>query len=436
VIVKTVLSACFIVLASLHLHAQTAAPAQSTAAATKRLSDHVNPELPRWFRFNGEYRMRFEGIGDAGFRPNANDAYVLSRLRLNTTFTAATWLKLQLQAQDSQAMGRNAKPDAPPFENTFDLRQAYVEVGNVETSRLGLRAGRQELAFGEMRLLGHLNWTNTARSFDAVRASYRSKNFRVDAFAASVVNLREGDYDKRTEGNNLYGVYASFSALVPKATIEPYTLWRVTSSLGDFTTTGLRWVGKLPAGFDYGVEMAGQTGTLSIDDMRAWAGHWVLGYTIPTVRYTPRVIAEYNFASGDADPNDRKRGTFDQLYPTGHDKLGLSDQVGWRNVHNIRSGVELKPSPKITMSAAYHSWWLAQTRDGLYNAAGALVARVSSGTAGRHIGHEADVQTIYAPNGQVQIGAGYAHVFPGTFLKNATPGKSYKSPYLMFTYLF
>lgn len=440
-------SLCFLGFAASNLYGRQAAAAAPRPAAPQstRLSDRINPELPRWFRFSGEYRMRFEGIGGAGYGPDAADAYVLSRVRVNTTFIPVSWLKVQLQGQDAQAMARNAKPDAPPFEDTFDLRQAYVELGNVETSKLGVRAGRQELVFGEQRLLGHLNWTNTSRSFDAVRASYRGKDYRIDAFAASVVNLREGDFNKRTGGNNLHGVYGSFSALIPKATVEPYVFWRLSRGLRseagaagklDFKTTGFRWVGKLPAGLDYGAEVARQTGSLSTDEVSAWAGHWILGYTIAKAKYTPRLVAEYNYASGDSDPTDGRRGTFDQLYPTGHDKLGLSDQVGWRNVHDVRSGVEMKLSAKLTMSASYHSWWLAESRDGLYNASGALVARVANGSAGRHIGHEADFQAVYAVNGQMQIGGGYAHVFPGTFLRNATPGKTFQIPYLMFTYLF
>src|SRR5688572_1409875 len=82
----------------------------------------------------------------------------------------------------------------------------------------------------------------------------------------------------------------------------------------------------------------------------AWAGHWVLGYTLPTVPSKPRLVAEYNYASGDKDPADGQRGTFDQLYPTPHDKYGLADQVGWRNIHNARAGVEFKPSAKLSVT--------------------------------------------------------------------------------------
>jgi len=43
---------------------------------------------------------------------------------LNTTIAPLSWLRFQLQGQDAQVMGRNVKPDAPPYEDTFDLGEA------------------------------------------------------------------------------------------------------------------------------------------------------------------------------------------------------------------------------------------------------------------------------------------------------------------------
>jgi hypothetical protein len=429
-----------------NLNAQQVAPAAQAPLQVKRATDYVNPDLPRWFRVNGEYRMRLEGIGGNGFRPNNTDAFVLGRLRVNTTFIPTSWMKIQLQGQDAQVGAKNSpKPDNAPFEDSFDLRQAYVDFGNVEGGRFALRAGRQEMVFGEQRLIGHVNWLNTARSFDAVRASFRSDSYRVDAFASSVVNPREGEFNKRTDANNFHGIYAAFNKFIPKGTVEPYVLWRVsravrseTGTIGklDFKTTGFRIAGKLPANFDYGVEIANQRGASGSDDVQAWGGHWALGYALPNVKFTPHLVAEYNYASGDSNPTDGRRQTFDQLYPTPHDKYGLTDQVGWRNVHDIRVGVEMKATPKLALTSFYHSWWLANTHDGLYNAGGALVARVASGTAGHHIGQEADFQAVYALNNLVQIAGGYGHIFPGAFLKNTTPGKAYDFSYVMVTYLF
>jgi hypothetical protein len=166
------------------------------------------------------------------------------------------------------------------------------------------------------------------------------------------------------------------------------------------------------------------------------AAHAALGYTLTNFKKKPRLVLEYNYASGDETPGDGVQQTFDQLYPTGHDKQGLADQVGWKNIHDLRTGIEYKATSKLTVTGFYHSWWLASRRDALYNAAGAAIVKVADGSAGRHVGQEADVQMTYALNAMTSIGAGYANIFPGTFLRNATPGKQYRFPYLMFTYSF
>jgi len=154
------------------------------------------------------------------------------------------------------------------------------------------------------------------------------------------------------------------------------------------------------------------------------------------VRFKPRILAEYNYASGDKNPRDGKRGTFDQLYPTAHDKYGLADQVGWKNTHHLRAGVELKPRSKWLVMEKYSSWWLASPRDALYSAGGVVLARVQDGSAGRFVGQELDSQAVYTLSKQIQIAGGYAYLFPGTFLKKATPGRAYSFPYLSFSYLF
>jgi len=389
--------------------------------------------------------MRFEGFDGGGFKPDTRDAYALSRVRLNMRVSPTYWMRFQFQGQDAQALWKNTNPDAPPFENTMDLRQAYVEFGKAEAPSMLLRVGRQELVFGEMRLIGHLNWTNTARSFDAARLTLQRSKYKVDLFSASVVNLREGTADKSSGGSNLHGAYGSITKVIPNATIEPYVLWRLAR--GTKTETGLpgktdRWVygvrflGKLPANLDYNIETVGQAGSVGVDNIQAVATHAVLGYTVTSLKKKPRFFLEYNYASGDKTPGDGVQETFDQLYPTGHDKLGLADQVGWRNIHNLRGGAEYKATTKLTLTGSWHSWWLASSTDALYNAAGAVLVKVAVGSAGRYVGQEADVQMTYTLNAMTSIAAGYANMFPGTFLKNATPGKQYRFPYVMVTYSF
>ena len=98
--------------------------------------------------------------------------------------------------------------------------------------------------------------------------------------------------------------------------------------------------------------------------------------------------------------------------------------------------MEIKPAAKWQVAGSYHSFWLASPTDALYSASGALVTRSPSGIAGQHVGQEIDGQLAYAYSPQLQIGAGYAHLIPGEFLKSTTPGHSYNFPYVMATYVF
>jgi Alginate export len=400
----------------------------------------VDGQLTTWLQIRGEFRARIEGFTGGGFAADSSDAYWMDRFRFNATVNPAKSMKFVVQVHDARAFHKTTGSQAAPFRDTWDLRMAYGEFGSSSTVRIG----RQELAFGEQRLLGHLGWANTARSFDGARVSLKRKGIQLDAFAVSVVTIQPDAFDRSGSGNGLFGGYLS-TTVVPKQTLESYFLWRQSRGLAaerggiaDLrqATTGVRMAGKLPSAFDYSTETAVQTGSVGPDAVRAWASHWLIGKTLAGVSAHPRFFGEYNYASGDGNRADGTRGTFDQLYPTGHDKYGLADQVGWRNIHHARTGVEFRPSAKWGVNGGYHSWWLASVTDALYSAGGAAIARSAAGTGGRHVGQEVDVQAAYNYSPQLQIGAGYAHLIPGEFLTNTSPGHSYSYPYLMVTYVF
>ena len=405
----------------------------------------MNEHLPDWLNIGGELRTRLEGFSGGGFRHDNDDLYMLTRVRLNLGIKPTGWMKFQFQAQDAQVFGKDTSPDGPPFEDTFDLRMAYVEFGDSERKPIGLRVGRQELVFGEQRLIGHVSWLNTARSFDAVRATFRHKGYRLDAFASSVVNVREGEFNKRADGNNFHGLYGGIEKLVPQAVIEPYLLWRLAprlrlelGSLGnlDHKTIGFRWAGKLPAAFDYSIEMANQRGSLGTDQVRAWAGHWLLGRTIDRLVVQATLHPGIQLRFRRQESPRRSDWNLRSALPDAPRQDRLADQIGWRNIHHFRSGVELKPAPKWLLSSSYHSFWLADRHDGLYGVNSALIVRVADGSAGRFVGQELDVQALWNTSKTIQIAGGYAYLFPGTFLKNATPGSAYGFPFVSVNYLF
>ena len=86
----------------------------------------------------------------------------------------------------SEASPPGAVPDATLFDYSaggFDAHQAYVTAhfGNSQ-----VRVGRQELALDSQRLIGAVDWTLQGRSFDAIRAMWKSGKNQANIFAAMV----------------------------------------------------------------------------------------------------------------------------------------------------------------------------------------------------------------------------------------------------------
>jgi hypothetical protein len=400
------------------------------------LTRAVNTTLPAWLRIGGEERVRLEALDGIGFLPSAN-AYVLQRLRLNVDLRAAAWLRFSFQAQDSRVFGSTVRPAPSSLQNRADLRLAFVQLGDSESSRWSLRAGRQSLSFGESRLLADPNWSNVGRAFDAVRVTFRYGGVRVDGFSGASVKADSTAFDRAVPGQRVHGVYGSIERLVPRAVVEPYLIVRVErdsrrelggSSRMEEKVVGVRWTGKLPRRTDYAIEMASQFGLVGAEPIRAWAVHWVAGYTLAETALRPRLYAEFNRASGDQNPRDGVHGAFDPLFPSAHDKFGLADQFTWTNIEHARSGIQVRARKNLSLGAALNSFWLANRRDGIYSSGKVGIA--SNGRQGNHIGNEADLQAQWNVSRDTTLDAGYGYLVPGGFLRAVQRSTHYHALFL------
>jgi hypothetical protein len=374
------------------------------------------------FTLSAEERGRAEFIRGLGFTPGRDNDYYLHRLRLNLSLDPVPWLRFYFQGQDSRAPSyRMPVPDN--VANTFDLRQGYVELGRTDKGPWDLRLGRQELIFGEERLVGASNWGNVGRAFDGARLTWRRPRARLDWFATTLVVPLNGHFDRpRLNDARLYGMYGAFENWLPKSVVEPFFLIKTDNRTHiSVYTGGARLNGKLPRRLDYDLELALQSG-------RAGAVHGRLGYTLSKDPLSPRLLAEYNYATGHG-----RYGTFDQLYPTNHNKYGTADVIAWRNIHDLMAGSEWKPLRHWKLNLDYHSFWLATRNDALYTEAGAAFVR-NPAASSSHVGDEVDFQALWRATTKLQLGFGVGHLFPGRFLKDSTPGAGYTYPYILWSY--
>ena len=402
--------------------------------------------LPYWFHIGGEYRIRLEGPTGVGFA-NTSDFYLLDRFRLKLRIQPKDWLELFGEVQDSRTFFNHHIPNANPFQDSWTLWQAFVQVGSSTSGWVDALAGRQVLLFGDERVIGPSEWLNVGRTFNVARVDLHHPGYDVSVFASSVVPGSNNDLHNAIPGNNLYGIYGSFKNIVPRATFEPYVLWRLAP--GNFglpetvgrghlneVTIGLHVKGLLPAEeVDYDAEFDGQKGSLGASSIGAWAGYVGVGKTFPRIAAVPRIYIEGNYASGTKNQAGRDWNTFDQLYPSNHDKYGFTDQVGRRNLVQFRVGIEENVTKKWILKQAFEGFWLATSHDNFYASSGAIAVAAHPGFS-RHIGNELDLVAEYQFNKGLSFGFGYARLFAGQFLKTTTPGSDYSYPYAYVEYNF
>lgn len=415
-------------------------------AEQNKVSRAIDDASPDFLSVSGEFRYRFEGRNGLGYRAGSDDAYHLVRTRVNIGIEPTSWLRFGFQGQDSRAPGiRGGLPNIGAFRDGFDVRQAYVQFGG-DKAPVRLTAGRQLLPMGDERLLGAANWSNTSLTFDAIKLEIESDRAKVDVFSASLVqNNPARRINQSQEGNNLHGIYGSVTDIIPGSTLEPYVLWRTTplvvNELGmrgdmDRFTGGARLWGEDLGPWDYNAALVTQWGDSAGATIGAWGYYAILGYTFDA-RLEPRLYTEYTFGSGDTDPNDGKVGGFVDLYPSVHRWYGYNDLVGWRNIKNLRLGLQLSPHDKFALRLDYQAYWLADRNDGLYGIRGRLmVAAPAGGAADLKVGDELNLAFSSPLSSSLNLSGGVGYMFPGPFVKAHTPGDGNTFSYFAFLYSF
>jgi hypothetical protein len=402
----------------------------------------LDEQLPSWIGFGLEERFRAEGMENQSFKLNDNDNYLLNRWRFLMQIKATSWLRIVGQMQDARAWFQQP-PLQPPNTNRFDLKLAYAEFGDPEKQWISVRVGRQLINYNNT-IIANSEWRNQGRSYDAVVTNLHVDRVHLGIFAASAVVPMDEGISHHQEGNNIYGMYGQIDNVpLPNSSLEPFVLWRVNPSVSVEPTAtykaktgheseeayGIRYKGLAFKNFDYSFEGIREGGTDGPNDIQAWGTTDGLAYRFAPVFWKPRIFAQYDYASGDKNPKDGVHGTFDTMYPTAHDRFGISDQFGWQNIKAVRAGITVEPHNRWTVTAQWLDFWLASATDSLYNTSGGSIVRDTAGTDGTHIGQEVDAYTWYEINRHVNFGFGIGHIMAGQYLHLTEKGPNFTYPY-------
>ncbi|WKZ57406.1 MAG: alginate export family protein [Bdellovibrionota bacterium] len=408
------------------------------AASISHVVAEERHELAPGVSVGGSLRTRFEYKYDFKFddqAPGNTDNFFLSQIRLNVLWKMSDQFSAFIEGQDAGIQGDDAvDEDATPniYNDRFDLHQAYLDYApGAQDTALGLRVGRQKLKYGEERLVGPLEWVNTARVFDAMKATIgRPSERSADVFASRVVAVDPDDWNdwadtpSRYANSQFYGTYYTDKQLLDGSTLEGYYLLRYEDDAEDEVhTVGGRFLTAISR-FSIDGDGSYQFGRFGGLDHSAFATHLGTAYTFDPQTKTKLGVA-YNYASGDDDQNDSDHETFDNLFPTNHAFYGYMDFFSLQNMHNLELAFSSAPLEDLELRIAWQNFWLAEEdSDSWYNA-GLGTVRTPNGTDNdSYVGSELDITATY-PLWEKKLGllVGYSHFFADNYVEDTGPSK-------------
>ena len=428
-------------------------------------------------------------FGTTAGKPANNDFYVQQWMRLGLNYSIAPDVDVFFQPQWAKNWGaaNNTGTGAGCAgsvcsNDTFQsgqgdslfARQAFIMIRNLGVQGLSLKAGRQLIVMGNHRLFGHFDWANTGFSHDGVTLQYSQPSWE---FWGGWVRPMETDFNIASAGTanqSSFGVvppgvsqgqggfgdsdlFFARLALKPMAGLAIEPLWVFQSNNARTTgsslvvahangqnrhTVGAR-VGYRQGMFDGTFEVYHQFGTMSSTipgaaggistnqkdlHINAYALAAEGGVTLKDAPWSPRIGAEFNYASGDGDANcttaatcNGTANTFENLYPTNHIVMGYADVMAWRNMVAYSGSLQMLPFDNKANHLEFRYWNFrrASTGDNWYRAAQNAYFVTSATNKAAHLADEIDIiYTLFFKGNKVSWQTGYSYLIAGSFLDN------------------
>lgn len=396
-------------------------------------------------------RPRFEARENPDFNKKTDDysSFVGQNTQLWFLFDPSPYYAIKVTIQDSRLWGGSQTPQnagnwtyglstgagttlTPTtstnmnIRNNTDIREAYIVFKKTDKLPVSVFVGRQVFAFGDLKIVGPLNWLHTGFAFDGVRFVHDSQWFRSHVFGTILSNQYDAPYGLTTSNGRskgsidqayFFGAYNTIKfgeeAHLDLYVFEVSKKWIPNANPTDFDnrlkqrddllTTGFRFTNRtnnnlLPAGkiWDWTIESAWQSGMTGdrvkadwdILDQKAANGKDI--YT-EKVQYDTKLLSldtgikvndwirlglGYTYASGDPNRSDSKVGTWQSLFPqiagsfpNWNTMNGQSLMAGFENIKSYSIKANLKTEYGMFIFAIYDTQ-KANLQDAWYKVSG------------------------------------------------------------------
>jgi hypothetical protein len=409
-------------------------------------------ELPAWLKISGEHRMRYETLNHQfraktnGVKATGGDQALVFRsllqVKIDLDFIrfGAELLDSRIKLAD-RGTASSDKSLSTSIANSLELLQAYIEipVDNlwIKGSQSTLRGGRITMDVGSRRLVARNRFRNTLNAFTGLDWHWRFGKQTIRAFyTLPIQRLNSGyigdnqpKFDRESTKVRFWGLYYSQTSFSKHDQAEAFLFGlneqdaatRKTKDR-DLYTFGFRFWRKPQTGqWDYQLETAYQLGTSHASKkftqtLDHWAHfhHTEIGYSFEAP-LSPRLLLQYDYASGDKDPNDTHNNRFETLYGARRFDFGPTSIDGPFARGNISSPalrLNLKPYQTVSTMLALRGFWRASTQD-VWTGADITGKEAYIGTQ-----LEARLRWDILPK-NLRLEGGVAHIFAGDLMDSA-----------------
>jgi hypothetical protein len=356
------------------------------------------------------------------FEERSRLGLAVDRGPITAAFTLQDARVLGLGATDYSGTGEPALASLAPLD-------AYLEVHGKGARGTFLRVGRQRVTWGDGRLLGEDDWSETARALDAVRVGSSIGDFDLQALGVllaapgALPATAAGGTPTTGSGAELFGVDAVWH-LFPLLQIEGTGLARVVREPTPTSlTSGDTYVGDARlfgdrAGLRYALEGAYEGGSVPTvattatgaveaisRKLSAFALAGRASYETPLL-WRLTVGVEGAYASGDDGAKTGTLARFDPLLPSTHDTLGPMGDFAWSNLTEVGATIGLTPIEPLGVELGYRLADLADARGRWTSASLAVVGQATDNTS-KSLGSELDAAFKLTPWSPLELQTGY-----------------------------
>lgn len=311
----------------------------------------------------------------------------------------------------------NPNPLTPEIdENQLSLHQAFIDYSI--NRNFTLRVGRQELGYGNNRLLTFREGPNTRLAFDAAILKYKTDKRKVDILTITPVVSKQYIFDDQSFKDYIFGIYATENFIPKKLMIDYYFLnfrsgnrkYNFVSGKENRQSFGLRFFSQTPK-FNYELETTYQLGTFNNQNISAYGLSVDINYKIdPKLNFI--IGLGSNYFSGDKVKTDNQLNTYNLIFSK--PSYGLAAPIGSSNIININPYIKISPLKELSIYTGIYFMQRQSNQDGTYSPG---MAQVRPTPANLFTSTKNEIGTQYALETSYDLNQNFSFAFDGAFFK-------------------